>query len=75
MEIWQVTLARKVAHEAGLELSVQVLLDDLSSVREVVLLYPDKDNKMSAQFTLSRMSPRQKKLAEAFGIGEILAAG
>jgi transposase len=70
-----VTLARKVAHEAGLELSAQALLDDLSSVREVVLLYPDKDNKLSAQFTLSRMNPRQKKLIEAFGVGEILAVG
>ena len=62
-------------HETGLELSVQVLLDDLSSIREVVLLYPDKNNKMSAQFMLSRMSSRQKKLAETFGIGEILAKG
>ncbi len=70
-----VTLARKVVHETGLELSVQVLLDDLSSIREVVLLYPDKNNKMSAQFMLSRMSSRQKKLAETFGIGEILAKG
>ena len=70
-----VTLARKVAHEAGLELSVQALLDDLSSVREVALLYPGKNNKMTAQFTLSRMNPRQKKLAEAFSVGEILATG
>ena len=67
------TLARKVAHKAGLELSMQALLDDLTAVREVVLLYPDKNSKMSAQFTLSRMSSRQKKLIETFGIGEILA--
>ena len=70
-----VTLAHKVAHEAGLELSVHALLDDLSSIREVVLLYPEKNGRMTAHFTLSRMSTRQKKLAEAFNIGEILAIG
>lgn len=70
-----VTLSRKVAYDKGIELSIQTLLDDLSSIREVVLLYPGKNNKMSAQFTVSRMSPRQKKLAEALEIGEILAAG
>ncbi len=71
-----VSLARKMAHEAGLELSMQALLDNLTSVKEVVLLYPDeKNNKMTAQFTLSGMSPRQKKLVEVFGVGKILAIG
>jgi len=69
------TLLRKTAHDAGLELSIQTLLDDLSSIREVVLLYPGKNNKMSAQFTMSRMSPRQKKISEALDIGKILASG
>jgi transposase len=70
-----VTLARKVAHEAGVELSVHALLDDLSAIREVVLLYPDENSRMKAQFTISRMSPRQKKLAGVFGIDKILAEG
>ena len=70
-----VTLLRKVVYDKGIELSIQTLLDDLSSIREVVLLYPGKNHKMSAQFTVSRMSPRQKKIAEALEIGEILAAG
>lgn len=68
-----VTLARKVAYEAGLELSVHTLLDELSSIREVALLYPEKNGKLTARFTLSRMNPRQKKLVEALRVGEILA--
>ena len=67
------TLARKMAWEAGVEVSLPVLLDDLSKMKEVALLYPDKGDKLKAQFTMNRMSPRQKKFAELFGIGEILA--
>jgi hypothetical protein len=32
------TLARKVAHEGGVELSLTTLLDDLSAIKEVALL-------------------------------------
>jgi transposase len=68
------TLARKMAWESGHEISLAVLLDELSEMKEVVLLYPEK-SKLKAHFTMSRMSPRQKKLAELFGVGEILVAG
>lgn len=69
------TLARKMSWEAGLEVSLPVLLDDLSAMKEVALLYPGKSNKLKTQFTMNRMTPRQKKLAELFEIGEILTAG
>lgn len=69
------TLARKMAWEAGHEVSLPVLLDDLSAMKEVALLYPDKGNKLKVHFTMNRMTPRQKKFAELFGIGEILIAG
>ncbi len=69
------TLARKMAWEAGNEVSLSVLLDDLSAMKEIALLYPDKDNKLKAQFTMNKMTPRQKKLAELFEIGKILTAG
>lgn len=69
------TLARKMAWEAGNEVSLPVLLDDLSAMKEVALLYPDKDNKLKAQFTMNKMTPRQKKLAELFEISKILTAG
>ena len=69
------TLARKIAWEAGHELSLVALLDELSAMKEVALLYPDKGNKLKAQFTMNKMTSRQKKLADLFGIGEILSAG
>ena len=69
------TLARKMAWEAGHEISLPMLLDDLSEMKEVALLYPDKGNKLKAHFTMNRMTPRQKKFADLFEIGKILAAG
>jgi transposase len=68
------TLARKTAWEGGVELSLHALLDDLSSMKEVALFYPEK-GKLKAQFTMNKMSPRQKKLADLFGTAEILATG
>ena len=44
-------------------------------MKEVALLYSAKGNKPKAQLTMNRMTPRQKKLADLFGIGEILLAG
>ena len=66
------TLARKSAYEIGVELSLPALLDDLSGIREVALLYSEKE-KIKTEFTMSRMTPRQKKLADHFGIGNVLA--
>jgi transposase len=67
------SLARKVAFEAGVSLTLPALLKELSSIREVAVIYPPgilahpKDH-----ITLSRMSSRQKKLAKALGIAETL---
>ena len=67
------TLARKVAVQAGLDLSLPVLLDELSAIREVAVIYPQgalahrKDH-----ITLSRMSPPQRKLADALEIATAL---
>ncbi len=67
------SLALKVASKAGVNLTVPALLKELSAIREVAVVYPPgtlahpKDH-----ITLSRMSPRQKKLAQALEIGEIL---
>ena len=64
------TLARKVAYQAGIELSLPALLKELSSIREVAVVYPKgtlahrKDH-----ITLSRMTPRQRKLADCLKIG------
>ncbi len=65
------TLARKTACEAGIDISLTSLLDDLSAIKEVALIY-SKDGRVNSDFTLNRMTPRQKKLAELFEIGEVL---
>jgi len=75
MALLLATLARKVAAQGGVELPLLALLDDLTAIREVAVVYPQgtlahrKDH-----ITLSRMTPRQKKLAEALHIAETLAA-
>jgi len=67
------SLARKVAFEAGVDLTLPALLKELSAIREVAVIYPPgtlahaKDH-----ITLSRMSARQKKLAQALEIEKIL---
>lgn len=66
------TLARKTACEAGIDISLPALLDDLSSVKEVAVIH-SQDGRIKADVTLSRMTPRQKKLAELFDIGSLLA--
>lgn len=67
------SLARKVVVQSGIELSLPALLKDLSAIREVAVIYPQgtlahrKDH-----VALSRMSRRQKKIAEALHTAEIL---
>jgi transposase len=68
------SLARKVTFEAGVNLTLPALIKELSAIREVAVIYPPgslahpKDH-----ITLSRMSVRQKKLAQALEIGETLS--
>jgi len=67
------SLARKVAYQAGVEITLLALLKELSKIREVAIVYPPgtlahrKDH-----ITLSRMSPRQKKLSDALEIANII---
>jgi transposase len=65
------TLARKTACENGIEVSMTNLLDELSSIKEIALIY-SKDEKIHTELTLNRMSPKQKKLAELFDIASVL---
>ena len=68
------TLAPQTLVHAGMDLTVPAMLKELASIREVAVIYPQgtlaqpKDH-----IALTRMSPRQKKLAERLQIGEILA--
>lgn len=67
------TLARKTAHQAGIDLSLPALLQELSAIHEVAVIYPQgtlahrKDH-----ITLSRMSATQRKLAETLAIAQAL---
>ena len=67
------TLARNAAAKAGITLSIPALLKELTAIREVAVIYPQgtlahrKD-----PITLSRMTVRQRKLAECLEIGEVL---
>ena len=69
------TLARKMAVESGLDISLIGLLDDLSAIKEVALLYKSEKKGVEARFTVNTMTARQKKLADLFKIGEIVAYG
>lgn len=70
------TLARKVVVRAGIEISLPAMLKQLCGITEVAVIYPPgtlahrKDH-----ITLSRMSPRQKKLAQILKIAEVTLRG
>jgi transposase len=68
------SLARQTVARAGLDLSLPALLSELSDIREVALLYPPGTlGSRKDHIALSRMSPRQRKLAEILDIATILA--
>ena len=68
------SLASKIVKEAGVKMTIPALLKELSSIREVALFYPT-EAQIKSHITLSRMSPRQKKLAELLEIHKIMAVG
>jgi transposase len=67
------TLARKVAVQAGVDLSLPALLEELSAIREVAVIYPPGTlAHRRDHMTLSRMSSTQRKLAEVLEIATVL---
>jgi len=68
------SLAHKKVLQAGIEISLPSLLKELSSIRQVALLYPPGAG-VKSHITLSRMSPRQKKLSEFLQVHTLLAEG
>ena len=70
------TLARKEALKAGIELSLPAMLKELSAIREVAVIYP-KGTLAHPQdhIAITRMSARQRKLAQALNLAKILTAG
>jgi transposase len=63
------TLARNTAAKAGIEMSIPALLKELTDIREVAVIYPQGTlAHRRDHLTLSRMTARQKKLAEVLDI-------
>jgi transposase len=61
-------LMRRQAEQAGLNLSVRELLDQLAGVQETVLIYPSTGGRPKARRMLTEASPAQDRLIEIFGL-------
>lgn len=70
------TLARQVVVEAGMKVTIPALLKELNRIKEVAVIYPPgtlahrKDH-----LALTRMSPRQRKMADLLDIAQIGSEG
>ncbi|WP_322763312.1 IS1634 family transposase [Frankia sp. Cr2] len=61
-------LMRRHAAQAGLELSVRVLLDELAGIQETVMIYPSSGGRPKVRRMLTQTTPTQDRLAEIFGL-------
>ena len=68
------SLAHKEVRQAGIDISLPSLLKELSAIRQVALFYPPGAG-VKSHITLSRMSPRQKKLCELLQVHTLSAEG
>ncbi len=62
-------LMRRKAAQAGLDLSVRALLDQLAGIGETVLLYQGDRGRPRAHRMLTETTPVQDNLTEVFGLG------
>ena len=62
-------LMRRKAAQAGLDLSVRALLDQLAGIGETVLLYQGDRGRPRAHRMLTETTPVQDKLTEVFDLG------
>ena len=68
-----VALCHKVVSEKEIDISVLEMISELSCIREVALFDTENvDKRRNGSFAISRMSPVQKRLAEATEIGLVL---
>jgi len=67
------TLARNIVAQAGVDMTIPALLKELTAIREVAVIYPQSTlAHRKDHMTLSRMTPRQKKLAGRLQIAQVL---
>jgi len=68
------SLAHKEVRQAGIDISLPSLLKELTAIRQVALIYPPGAG-VKSHITLSRMSPRQKKLSELLQVHTLIPEG
>jgi hypothetical protein len=69
-------LLHREARRAGLDLSLDALCRELSSIREVINLYPPiagKAGRLRATTTYTEESPTSSRLAEIFRLDDLKA--
>jgi len=68
------SLAHKEVRQAQIDISLTAMLKELCAIKQVALLYPEGAG-VKSHITLSRMTPRQRKLADALQIQPLIAEG
>ncbi|MDW7761828.1 MAG: hypothetical protein SCM96_14475, partial [Acidobacteriota bacterium] len=68
------SLAHKIVLQSGMPVTIPALLKDLCSIREVALLYPPESLQKS-HITVSRLTPRQKRLSQLLGVQDVMLSG
>ena len=63
-------LMRHKARQAGLNLSVRRLLDQLAGIEETILIYPSTGGRPKARRMTTELTGNQQKLYEIFGLGK-----
>ena len=69
------SLLRRELHHKGIELSIPAMLDELSSIHEVAVIYPPKGKKKHPRIetTVSKMSEDQQALFDTLGLQSYLS--
>jgi transposase len=66
------TLAHQEVARAGIDLSLPALLKELSKINEVAIIYPTGTlARRKDHIALTRMSPRQRRIAERLRVAEV----
>ena len=69
------TLLRRELHRQGIDRSIEAMLEQLSQIREVAVVYPPrtKGQQPILEMTTSQMSENQRLLYDALGLKRYLA--
>ena len=68
------SLLRRELHKAGIDLSINEMLKELGSIREVAFFQQSSSKEQTASVALSKLSPLQAQMMDALGLRKLLAA-